>query len=172
MLKQSSLRRRIPLAVGPGILILAAAAAVGVAAAQDPPPPPAPEPLTGRAVFPDDVSLKLKLKEKGGKTTVANVDDPSRTAVVRYTLQAGSAFPWHTHAGPVVVNIVSGALTYVEAHDCGQTTYGAGEAFVDPGQGHVHYAYNPGPGVTVLMGTFFDAPAAGSLLIPAADPGC
>lgn len=45
-------------------------------------------------------------------------------------------------------------------------------AVVDPGQGHVHSAYNPGPGVTVLVATFFDAPEAGSLLIPANDPGC
>lgn len=172
MLEESTSRSRTPLVVGAGILILAAAAAVGVARAQDPPPPPAPEPLTGRAVFPDDVHLKLRLKEPGGATTVVDVDDPSSTAVVRFTLQAGSSFPWHTHVGPVVVNVVSGALTYVEADGCGEKTYTSGEAFVDPGQGHAHSAYNPGPGVAVLVATFFDAPAAGSLLIPANDPGC
>lgn len=171
MLEGSTPRRKTPLVVGAGMLILAAAV-IGVAAAQDPPPPPAPEPLTGRAVFPDDVDLKLKLKEPGGATTVVNVEDPSRTAVVRFTLQPGSRFPWHTHLGPVVVNVVSGALTYVEASSCAETTYAAGEAFVDPGQGHVHTAYNPGPGATMLMATFFDAPATGSLLIPADDPGC
>ena len=42
--------------------------------------------------------------------------------------------------------MVSGALTYVEADGCGEKTYTSGEAFVDPGQGHVHSAYNPGPG--------------------------
>jgi quercetin dioxygenase-like cupin family protein len=172
MLEKSTPRRRTPLVVGAGILVLAATAVVGVAAAQDPPPPPAPEALTGRAVFPNDVDLKLKLKEHGGATTVVNVEDPSRTAVVRFTLQPGSRFPWHTHFGPVIVNVVSGALTYVEADTCAATTYTAGEAFVDPGHGHVHTAYNPGAGATVLMATFFAAPATGSLLIPADDPGC
>lgn len=158
------------------VAALAAVVGVGVyvipSAAQVAPPPIASEPLTSRAVFVDDVSLKLKIKSGRGGTHVVHVDDPSRTAVVRFTLQPGAAFPWHTHVGPVVVNIVSGALTYVSAEDCSEQTYTAGQAFVDPGQGHVHSAFNPTAGPTVLVATFFDAPAAGSLLVPAASPGC
>lgn len=167
-------RVMIVLVLGTAILTLAVAAAIGAvpSAAQDEPPPPSPEPLSGRAVFTDDIDLKLKLKEEGGATTVVNVEDPSRTAVVRFTLQPGSRFPWHSHAGPVIVNVVSGALVYVEADGCSAKTYSAGEAFVDPGQGHVHMAYNPGPGSTVILGTFFEAPAAGSLLVPAAAADC
>ena len=98
--------------------------------------------------------------------------DPSWTVVVRYTVQPGAQFPWHSHAGPVVVNLVSGALTYVGAEDCVQRTYAAGQAFVDPGQGHVHTAFNPTNAPTVFVATFFDAPAEGPLLIPAAPGGC
>ena len=98
--------------------------------------------------------------------------DPSRTVVVRYTVQPGAQFPWHSHAGPVVVNMVSGALTYVGAEDCAQRIYAAGQAFVDPGQGHVHTAFNPTNTPTVFVATFFDAPAEGPLLIPAAPGGC
>ncbi|HSL64940.1 MAG TPA: hypothetical protein VK874_09810, partial [Gaiellaceae bacterium] len=61
---------------------------------QEPPPPIAAEPLTSRAVFPDDVDLKLKLKLDGKDTAVVNVDEPSRTVVVRYTVQPGAQFPW------------------------------------------------------------------------------
>ena len=173
MRKASTRRPWARRATGATMLLLAAGAVVGVVpSAAQAPPPPSPEPLTGRAVFADDVDLKIKLKLDGGGTTVVNVEDPSRTAVVRFTLQSGSAFPWHSHAGPVIVNVVSGALTYIDAGTCAETTYTAGEAFVDPGQGHVHMAYNPGTEPTILLATFFGAPASGSLLIPAEPASC
>jgi quercetin dioxygenase-like cupin family protein len=162
------------LIVGTALLMLAAASAVNVvpSAAVDPPPPPiAAEQLTARSVFPDLIDMKLKLKTHEGGTTVVNVDDPSRTVVVRYTVQPGARFPWHTHYGPVIVNIISGSLTYVAAGTCDEETYPAGQAFVDSGHGHVHSAYNPGTEPTVLIATFFEAPETGPLLIPV-DPAC
>jgi quercetin dioxygenase-like cupin family protein len=134
------------------------------------PPPIATEFLTDRAVFTDDVTLQMKIKLDGQQTKVVNVRDPSRTVVARFTLQPGAQFPWHSHAGPVVVNVVAGELTYVAADDCVERAYPAGTAFVDPGV-HVHTAFNGTDGVTVLVATFFSAPAEGSLLIPAS-PGC
>ena len=135
------------------------------------PPPVATEFLTGRAVFTDNVRLKVKIKLNGHKTQVVNVRDPSRTVVVRFTVQPGAQIPWHSHRGPVVVNVVSGELTYVAADDCVERAYPADTAFVDPGQGHVHTAFNDTNGVTVFVATFFGAPAEGPLLIPAS-PGC
>jgi quercetin dioxygenase-like cupin family protein len=162
------------LILGTAMLMLAAAAVVNVvpSAAQEPPLPIAAEPLTARSVFVDDTDLKVKIKLDGTATTVVNVDDPSRTVVVRYTVQPGARFPWHTHRGPVVVNIVSGALTYIDADTCDERTYSTGQAFTDPGQGHVHSAYNPGTEPTVLVATFFAAPADGALLIPADPASC
>ncbi|HEY7345669.1 MAG TPA: cupin domain-containing protein [Gaiella sp.] len=153
-------------------LLVAAAAAVGVvpSAAQD--PPIAAEALTPRSAFTDDIHMKLRLKEHGGETTVVQVDDPSRTVVVRYTVQPGAQFPWHSHAGPVFVNLMSGELTYIEAGTCTETRYVSGQAFVDPGQGHVHSAVNRGTAPTVFIATFYDAPAEGALLIPAEPGGC
>ena len=151
-----------------GVLAAAAIIATNVvpAFADEPPPPIVGEALTARAVFPDDIELKLKLKTPGGATIVVNVDDPSRTAVVRYTIQPGARFPWHTHAGPVIVNVVSGALTYIDSDGCGEETYTAGQAFIDAGHGHVHSAYNPTGSPTILIATFLEAPASGALLIP------
>lgn len=169
-------RRRTKAAWIAGVttLMLAAAAAVGVvpSAAQDPPPPIAAEPLTPRSVFTDQIQMKLRLKHDGRETAVVQVDDPSRTVVVRYTVQPGAQFPWHSHAGPVSVNIVSGELTYIEADTCMERTYAAGQAFVDPGQGHVHSAVNPGTAPTILVATFYNAPAEGGLLIPAEPADC
>ena len=169
-------RRRAKAAWMAGVttLTVAASAAVGVvsSAAADPPAPIAAESLTPRSVFTDAIHMKLRLKDDGGETAVVQVDDPSRTVVVRYTVQPGAQFPWHSHAGPVFVNLISGELTYIEADTCVETTYTSGQAFVDPGQGHVHSAINRGTTPTVFVATFYAAPAEGSLLIPAEPGNC
>ena len=164
-----------------GAVALATVALVGVlvvsvnvlpSAAQDPPPPPiATEFLTGRAVFTDATHMKIKFKVDG-KMQVVGVKDASTTVVVRFTLQPGAQFPWHTHPGPVVVNVTQGELVYVPAETCRERSYPAGTAFVDPGQGHVHTAFNPTDEPTVLVATLFDAPAEGPLLIPAEPADC
>jgi len=165
--------KRAVLILGTTLLMLAAAAAVNVMpSAADPPPPPiVAEPLTPRSFFPDEVDMKIKLKHPGGGTMVVNVGDPSRTVDVKYTVQPGAQFPWHSHYGPVIVNIMSGTLKYIPAGPCEERTYSGGQSSVDAGHGHVHTAYNPGPDPTVFIATFFEAPETGALLIPA-DPGC
>jgi quercetin dioxygenase-like cupin family protein len=132
--------------------------------AQEPPPPIQVEPLTPRSLFTDDVRGQFRIKLEGHGTNVANMHDPSRTVVVRITIQPGAQFPWHTHPGPVIVNIAQGELIYVEG-DCIERPYPAGTAFVDPGQGHVHTAFNRTGGVTVLYATFFEVPDQGPLTI-------
>lgn len=129
-----------------------------------------PEPLTGRAVFTDDVSMQIKNKLDGKGTTVLNMPDASRTLVVKFTVQPGAQFPWHTHPGPVIVTIQQGTLIYTLATDCIDRSYPAGTAFVDPGGTNVHTAHNPSDSVeTILYATFFDFPAEGLLSIPDAN---
>jgi quercetin dioxygenase-like cupin family protein len=111
--------------------------------------------LTGRAVFTDNVDLKLKTKLDGKATDVVKVKDPSRTVTARITVQPGAQFGWHTHPGPVVVNVVEGELVYVAADDCVEREYPANTAFIDAGGGHVHTAVNRTAGPTVLVATFF-----------------
>jgi len=173
MIRGSRRNKRTMLILGTALATLGVASAVNAlpSAAVDPPPPIAAEPLTARAVFPDMIDMKLKLKTDDGGTAVIHVDNPSRTVDVKYTVQPGARFPWHSHYGPVIVNIISGSLTYVGSDGCYEKTYAAGEAFVDAGHGHVHSAYNPGTQPTVFIATFFEAPETGALLIPA-DPGC
>jgi quercetin dioxygenase-like cupin family protein len=139
-------------------------------AAQEPPLPITTEFLSPRSVFPDDIDMKIKIN-RGGGTEVVKVVDPSRTVTARFTIQPGARFPWHSHAGPVVVNVVQGTLVFVET-DCAERAYPTATAFVDTGHGHVHSAYNPTGGETVIVATFFESPAAGSLLIPADPPAC
>jgi quercetin dioxygenase-like cupin family protein len=128
-------------------------------------PPILVEPLTPRSIFTDDVSGQFRIKLSGRNTTVVNMPDLSRSVVTRITVQPGAQFPWHTHHGPVVVNVAQGELVYVEASDCVERLYPAGTAFVDPGHGHVHTAFNRTGGVTVLYATFFQVPVVGPLTI-------
>jgi quercetin dioxygenase-like cupin family protein len=138
----------------------------------DPPPEPiATEFLTDRAVFPDRTTLKVRVL-RDDEWEIVRIRRPSRTVTARFTIQPEVEFPWHSHRGPVVVNVVEGELTYVDADNCDGTTYPAGTAFFDLGKGHVHSAFNPDDDdVTVIVATFFKAPAEGPLLIPA-PPGC
>ncbi len=131
--------------------------------------PIAVEILTPRAQFTDRVDAQLKVKLDGTATKVLNMPDASRTVVARFTIQPGAQFPWHTHPGPVIVNVAQGELVYVQASDCRHRSYPTGTAFVDPGS-NVHSAFNPSSTVeTVLVATFLDFPADGPLSIPDAD---
>ena len=153
------------------VAVLVVSVNVLPSAAQEPPPPPiSPEFLSDRAVFTDAVHRKFRIRLDKRSTQIVRVNDPSTTVVARFTVQPGAQFPWHSHAGPVVVNVVEGELVYVDAMTCTKRSYPAGKAFVDPGQGHVHSAFNPTDEETVFVATFYDAPPEGSLLIPAEAP--
>ena len=114
--------------------------------------------------------LQIRNKLDGHGTHVSNSKQPSRTVVAKITVQPGAQFPWHTHPGPVIVNVAQGELTYVMAHDCVDRPYGTGTAFVDPGRGMVHTAVNRTSGVTVIYATFFEVPQTGPLTIPVDAP--
>ena len=89
---------------------------------------------------------------------VLDLADLSNVAVARFTVQPGAQFPWHTHPGPVIVTVTQGELVYVMAEGCHEAAYAAGTAFVDPGRGMVHSAYNQTDGETVVIATFTRGP--------------
>jgi quercetin dioxygenase-like cupin family protein len=96
--------------------------------------------------------------------------EPADAVVQKLVLEAGEGPNWHTHAGPVTVIVKSGKFTYVD-DDCSETTYNAGQAFVDEGFGHVHRAYNPGPGTTEVWAVYVIPQGAG-LIIPSSPVAC
>jgi quercetin dioxygenase-like cupin family protein len=135
-----------------------------------PPPPIASEPLTQRHEFTDDVSVQVRLKPSGRSREVVNIDDASRMAVVRFTVQPGVRFPWHSHPGLVMVAVTQGDLVFVYGDDCVQRRYPAGTAFIDPGFGNVHYAFNPTGGELVIVATFLGVPEAPAALTNPVSP--
>jgi quercetin dioxygenase-like cupin family protein len=96
-------------------------------------------------------------------------------AVIRQVVvAAGGTTGWHTHPGPVLVIVTSGALTLYDSDDesCSGTTYGAGQGFIDPGYGHVHIARNESTSTAAqFIAVFFDVPVGGATTLDAADPG-
>jgi quercetin dioxygenase-like cupin family protein len=157
-----------------GALVLAIGATGAFAhggSAQAEPTPVAVEVLTPRAAFTDDVSMQLRLKVDGHGTKVIKASNPSNIVTTKVTVQPGAQIPWHTHHGPVFVTIVKGELTYVSSEGCTSWRYPAGNAFIDPGHGHVHAAFNSSQAVTEFLATFLEAPTGDApITIPADAP--
>ncbi|HSI81688.1 MAG TPA: hypothetical protein VK919_13655 [Solirubrobacterales bacterium] len=130
--------------------------------------------VMARGDFPDRVDLKLKFRPAHGNgLRVAQARRAGEVVFQQIVIEPGGHTGWHSHPGPVVVVVKSGALTYVPAEDrsCQGRTYVAGEAFVDPGQGHVHIARNLSGEDLELWATYFDVPPGGAFRLDRPDPG-
>ena len=124
-----------------------------------------------RGRFLDEIDVKFRLKLDRA-TTVVHVADPSDVVMARITIQPGGALPWHTHPGPAIATVASGELTVVHAEGCLVQRYPTGTAFVDPGRGHVHTAFNATAVETVVYVTYLDVPSGQSPLVPTGHLGC
>lgn len=124
-----------------------------------------------RGGFPDQIDATFRVKLDRA-TNVVHVQDPSDVLVAKITFEPGGSIGWHTHPGPAIATVASGALTIVNANGCLRRVYQAGQAFVDPGQGNVHIGYNDTAGETIVYVTYLDVPVGGPATTPAADPGC
>jgi quercetin dioxygenase-like cupin family protein len=142
-------------------------ALIANAAAQATEPKPiAAEPLTQRHAFDGDVSIRITQKLEGLPEHAISFDDASHLTVVRFTIQPGVVFPWHTHPGTVLITVTKGEFEFIFAEDCMNREYGPGDALVDPGN-TVHTALNPSrTDETVVVAVLLGAPAEGALTIP------
>lgn len=122
---------------------------------------------TERTEFTDEVAINIRLQPEGRSEQLLKLDDPSRIAVARITIQPGAAFPWHTHPGPVLAGVEEGELIYTYADDCIDRPYPQGTMFIDPGGGNIHTAHNPSPQEeAVVIATFLNVPKEGKLTLP------
>jgi quercetin dioxygenase-like cupin family protein len=87
---------------------------------------------------------------------------PSNVVSVRIDFRAGDTTGWHSHPGPVFVQVVSGAVTLRHAAhgQCLSQVVRAGHGFFET-PGAVHVAENPRPAPAVLYATFVLPPKAG-----------
>lgn len=86
---------------------------------------------------------------------------------------AGGSTGWHTHPGPVFINVVQGQVTFYEADDptCTPHVVSAGQGYVDTGRGHFgrNETGQPAKDVTVILAPV-NLPFRGEL--PAPNPYC
>jgi quercetin dioxygenase-like cupin family protein len=97
-----------------------------------------------------------------------HVKGPSDVLQSQLVFQPGGDTGWHTHPGPVVVVVKTGALTEYHSNGC-VTVHPAGSVFFET-QGEVHRAVNQTGGVAEVYATFI-SPTGTQPLIPASDPG-
>jgi quercetin dioxygenase-like cupin family protein len=121
-----------PSQLGTGFLLLVGAAlatpGIGILSA----------PVHARGTLSEDQIVNSKsgvhLKTKG------SVD----VATQQIVMAGGGSTGWHSHPGPVLVTVKSGALRLIYADDqtCTDTVYEAGDSFIDRGDAVTHIARN------------------------------
>ncbi len=99
---------------------------------------------------------------------VLRMKGPSDVLQTLLVFQPGGDTGWHSHPGPVVVVIKSGALTEIHSNGC-VTVHPSGSAFFEA-KGEIHNAVNQTSGVTEVYAVFL-SPAGAQPLIPQSDPG-
>ena len=129
--------------------------------------------IQARAAFADSTDIKFKV----GAGEVLHVREAADTVMQQISIGPDGHTGWHSHPGPAVVLVKSGAMTLYSAEDpaCTGRTYTAGQAFVDSGQGHVHIGRNASSTDSLeLWVTYFDVPPGGSVRIdvPVAPGNC
>ena len=154
------------------VLTAAAGAALAVTALATPGSGVLSAPVMARGVFADSTDLKFKITGLGQEVILA--PNAQETVMQQIVIGPLGHTGWHSHPGPVVVLVKSGALTFYDSEDptCTGRTYVAGQSFVDSGQGHVHIARNESASVNLeLWATYFDVPVGGAFRNDVADPG-
>jgi quercetin dioxygenase-like cupin family protein len=136
---------------------------------------------TVRATPPSGVTSEVfavgQFDEIGAKTVSdgwqarINTKGESDLHVLKNTIVPGGSFGWHSHPGPSLVTVKTGALTVYQGDDptCTPRVIEAGSGFVDEG-GDVHLVRNEGKIDTVVYVTSL-VPRGAARRIDEPDPG-
>jgi hypothetical protein len=128
--------------------------------------------LLGRATFSDPKDQTFKVKRITGDWHVEIKSKPALDLAVQSIVFPGGAYSgWHSHPGPVFIQVVSGVLTFYESDDptCTAIVRTAGQGYLDVGS-HAHIARNETNAPAQTLVTYF-APPGADLRIDEPDPG-
>jgi len=92
--------------------------------------------------FDDGIEAK---SETDSHEVELRANGPTDVHILQNTIAPGGTFGWHSHPGPSIVVVASGALTLYHADDpaCTPHVFEEGQGFVDQG-GVVHVVRNEG----------------------------
>jgi hypothetical protein len=128
--------------------------------------------LLGRATFGDPNDNNFDIKRKTGDWQMQIKGKPAfDIAVQTIDFPAGSSSGWHSHPGPVFIQVVSGTMTFYESTDptCTPIVRTAGQSYLDLGE-DAHIARNESSLPSQNLVTYF-APPGATLRIDADRPG-
>jgi len=118
--------------------------------------------LLGRASFSDPDNQTFNIKRKTGDWDVQIKSKPAfDIAVQSIVFQPGAQSGWHTHPGPVFIQVVSGTMTFYQSDDptCTPIVRTAGQGFLDLGES-AHIARNESGAPATNVVTYFAPPGA------------
>ena len=127
----------------------------------------------GRATFADPQGETFKVKRITGDWHVEVKAKPGfDLAVQEIDFAPGSWSGWHTHPGPVFIQVVTGEMTFYEADDpdCEPIVRSAGQGILDVGE-HAHIARNETTESAKNLVVYLVPPGAPALRFDAPDPG-
>jgi quercetin dioxygenase-like cupin family protein len=127
--------------------------------------------LLGRAKF-SDSGETFKVKRMTGDWHVEIKSKPAfDLAVQSIVFDSASQSGWHSHPGPVFIQVVKGTMTFYESDDptCTGIVRTAGEGYLDVGD-HAHIARNETLEQAENIVTYF-APPGAPLRIDEPSPG-
>jgi hypothetical protein len=126
--------------------------------------------LIGRATY---EPFKVKTEPHSLVDFEAKAKSHVDIVVRTHDYAAGGSTGWHTHPGPVFINVLQGQVTFYEADDstCTPHVVSAGQGYVDTGRGHLgrNETGQPAKDVTVILAPV-NLPFRGEL--PAPNPNC
>ena len=128
--------------------------------------------LLGRATFSDPNDQVFKVKRVTNNWHMEIKSTPAfDIAIQTITFQPGGQSGWHSHPGPVFIQVVSGTMTFYDSDDptCTPVVRTAGQGFLDYGD-HAHIARNESAAVAQNVVTYF-APPGVALRVDEQRPG-
>ena len=128
--------------------------------------------LLGRSTFSDPNDQNFNVKRITGDWHMEIKAKPAFDIAVQSILfRPGSQSGWHTHPGPVFIQVVSGTMTFYQSDDptCTPIVRTAGQSYLDKGE-HAHIARNETDTPAQNLVTYF-APPGAALRIDAPAPG-
>ena len=129
--------------------------------------------LLGRATFSDPKDPNFNVKRITGDWQMQIKAKPAfDIAVQTIVFQAGGQSGWHSHPGPVFIQVVSGTMTFYESDDptCTPIVRTAGQGYLDLGE-HAHIARNETSLPAQNVVTYFAPPGAALKIDVSPSPG-